>query len=359
MERILHIVPNKFWGGGQQYIFEMAKYMAEQKNMRLYFVGRPIQVFLDRFGGLGNYHSIKLRSIFSIGSILKLRQYIKENNIEVVHVHKFKDAMLAAIAIAGMKGVKLIYTVHLVEKGHFKVKDAWVYKRIDSLIFVSERVKEEYFKGHEDFTDKLKWCIIHNSTSNIKHEISDIDYRKKYSITSDKFILGYVGRVVAGKGLEIVIEALTQLPDDIILLIAGNMQGDFASKLMSAINEKCLQNRVIPVGFVLNVGEFCKQTDCGVLVSTTPESFLLTALEFQVNATPVITTNNGGQVAMVKNMGNGILVDPYNVHALKNAIELLWSNPDLKHSMGENALKSSEQFSYDKFIEKILNTYSC
>jgi glycosyltransferase involved in cell wall biosynthesis len=59
-----------------------------------------------------------------------------------------------------------------------------------------------------------------------------------------------------------------------------------------------------------------------------------TAFEAGASGKAIIATRTGGMQAYVKDGETGILVPPYDVDAMRNAIRKLWENPDLAKQMG-------------------------
>jgi len=73
-----------------------------------------------------------------------------------------------------------------------------------------------------------------------------------------------------------------------------------------------------------------------------------TAFEAGASGKAVIATRTGGMQAYIKDGETGILVPPYDVNAMRNAIRKLWENPDLAKQMGLAGRKYLEtQYNYE------------
>ena len=74
---------------------------------------------------------------------------------------------------------------------------------------------------------------------------------------------------------------------------------------------------------------------------------------------PVIAGSNSAQVEVVAD--GGLLVDPYNVSDVAQAIRLLIDNQDVYTHYRERGIKRAQQFSWDNASQRLLqiltNTY--
>ena len=74
---------------------------------------------------------------------------------------------------------------------------------------------------------------------------------------------------------------------------------------------------------------------------------------------PIITSNSVGCKETVIDGYNGFLIQPKDVDALTEKLDLLISNKDLRTQMGANARKYAEEyFSIDTVIERHLSIYN-
>lgn len=68
----------------------------------------------------------------------------------------------------------------------------------------------------------------------------------------------------------------------------------------------------------------------------------------------VIATRNAGTEKLIQDGETGILVPPYDVHAMKDAIQRLWDNPELAIKMGTAARKHLvENYNPEKINHRI------
>jgi len=81
------------------------------------------------------------------------------------------------------------------------------------------------------------------------------------------------------------------------------------------------------------------------------EAFGIVLLEAFASGVPAIASNLPGVRSVIDNSVNGFLVEPSNTEDLKEKIEQILSNDELKDKMGEEGRKKAEK----KYNEKDIN----
>ncbi len=139
----------------------------------------------------------------------------------------------------------------------------------------------------------------------------------------------FIGRLSEEKGLKVLAEALSQLPDSQIDVYG---KGDLQSyvEATSSFNYK---------GFhAADELQAClRQAAYLVVPSTGVESFGLVAIEAFAAGTPVIASANGGLQEIVVHGKTGFLVESGNTDALARAIAFAEDHPDEMKVMGRAA----------------------
>ena len=98
--------------------------------------------------------------------------------------------------------------------------------------------------------------------------------------------------------------------------------------------------------------------DVFVLPSITAEAFGIVILEAMASGLPVVATNVGGIPEIIRESESGLLVPPGNELELRNAIEKLLLDDDLREWFGNNGRKAvEEKYSWDKVVGRIEKTY--
>ena len=181
---------------------------------------------------------------------------------------------------------------------------------------------------------------------NVKKDINVINYgftppERKNIIHSDvglsenKYYLIAVGRLVKRKGFEYLIESLKDLPTEIQLLIIGD--GPMEQELRNVAIQSGVSDRVSLLGYQTRerIWEYLQVSDCFVLPSL-HEGLGIVVQEAMCAGLPIVSSDNGGQVDLIHNGRNGVLVRPMDSQALSSAIKEIYSHPDTANEMGRN-----------------------
>jgi rhamnosyl/mannosyltransferase len=178
------------------------------------------------------------------------------------------------------------------------------------------------------------------------------DLRSRYG---DRLILS-VGRLVAYKGLDVLIRAMKYV--DATLLLVGS--GPLASPLDSLAQTMGLAGRVVMLQSVQDLGPLFAAVSVFVLPSVTrAESLGVVQLEAMAAGLPIINTNIDSGVPEVSRDGQtGLTVPPGDEHALARAITMLLDREDLRFRYGVAARnRVLSDFTADLMAERTMELY--
>ncbi len=137
-----------------------------------------------------------------------------------------------------------------------------------------------------------------------------------------------VCRLMVWKGVGGILEAMTLLPDDVQLLIAGD--GDMEQAWKQLAQDTGIAERVTFLGNVphAQIPTYVRAADVFVLNSRY-EGLSHTLLEVLHLDKPMIASNICGNPEVVEDEVNGLLVDPHDPAQLARSIERLLGDPEL------------------------------
>lgn len=175
---------------------------------------------------------------------------------------------------------------------------------------------------------------------------------------STSFRLLSVGRLTYYKGFNLLIEAMTYLPQDISLHIVGT--GILEASLRERTYKLGVENRVVFHGYIEDdlLSALYQTTDCFVLGSfERTESFGVVLLEAMWHEKPIIASNISGSGVrwLVQQAQCGILFEPQN--ATDCASKILWMKNHPKEAIMYG--KSGKSFLVNNLlIDRIANEIS-
>ncbi|MPZ76999.1 MAG: glycosyltransferase [Deltaproteobacteria bacterium] len=165
-----------------------------------------------------------------------------------------------------------------------------------------------------------------------------------------RFKIVTVGRLVAWKQIDHLIEALAQI-EDAGLVIVGD--GPERNRLESLACAKNLNDRVF------FAGQRSKEETLGLMVAcdlfvlnSTYEGFPHVVLEAMCAGLPVVATAVGGTPELVKDGENGILIAPNANGALSKTLMKLASSSEERQRLAMGAERTTQRFQGFAMIEK-------
>ncbi|MDD3125247.1 MAG: glycosyltransferase [Candidatus Kapabacteria bacterium] len=173
-------------------------------------------------------------------------------------------------------------------------------------------------------------------------------------LPKDKKYLLFFGFIRKYKGLDILIEALCTLPDDVHLIIAGEVYGKF-DEYAELINRYGLQERVHSyVRYIADgeVPDFFAAAEVCVLPyrSATQSGIIGIAFNFDL---PVIATDTGSLREMLETHSTGIIVKEAKPEQISEAVSNYISK-DLRVSLKKNIERYKSISSWKHFAEEAL-----
>lgn len=328
-EKILHIITvsfviNHFFG--KQFLYLRNKngntyhlgcsYSAEFISLSAECGYTPFQVEITR----------DISPIKDIIAVYKIYKYIKKNKIDVVVGHTLKGALLAMISSFLAKVPKRIYFRHgLVYETSSGFKRV-VLKNIDryigflatQVVCVSHSVKEISIKDRLNL--KNKNIVLGLGTSNgidtlikfnpDKKSIDDITkLKKKYNITNEDKVIGYVGRLVKDKGIDDLILAWNMVklkfPNAKLLLVGPIETRDSITPYTKKII--LTDPSIIFTDFIADASIYFLLMNIFIL-PTYREGFPTVSLEASSMRLPVIITKATGCVESIKENNTGLFI---------------------------------------------------
>ena len=178
--------------------------------------------------------------------------------------------------------------------------------------------------------------------------------REQLGLREDRRYLISIGRLVPRKGFDYLIKSLSLLDDDIELLIIGD--GTEKEALTSLAREMGLEERVHLLGEVTEEAKF-QYLDCAdmYVLSSLHEGLGIVLQEAMQVGLPIVATNHGGQVDLIKEGVNGLLVEPARVKELAEAVQRLFADKELYRRIAENNRKAVEDFRTEAIVERYLS----
>jgi len=235
----------------------------------------------------------------------------------------------------------------------------FVLSRFDCVLFVSRDLR----KNVEEvgvLTVLPRWGILYGAPSvRIPNKMDISEFKMRFGIKGSIFYilgLGLTALPAKAKGAKILIDALSQLPENVYLILTR--RGGFVKKLRAYAESRGVKERVIFTGDLKNPHVATVVADVYTHITYGEGGLSLALLEVMSIGKPIIASKVGGIPEAIRHPKEGILVDN-DVSQIANAIKSLISNPKLRRKMSvisKGAL--NKRFSWEKTADKLLHYFS-
>lgn len=336
---ILYLSNHLNVGGITSYILSLAKGL-KSRGCNVYVASSPGDC-LSRFIQEGiNYIPIPIKTKSEVDlkvlfSFFKLLKYIKEKNIDIIHVNTRVTQVLGCL-LHRATGKPYISTCH----GFFKPKfSRWLFPCWGERVIAISQQVSEHLRG--DFkVDAAKIRLIHSGIDLNRFPAHDsnakLAAKEKFGLLGSK-VVGIIARLSDVKGHTYLIEAMKKVLEKISnakLLIIG--EGKEKKTLVDLSKSLGIEKSILFLPSFNDTLQGLAAMDVFVMPSL-KEGLGLSLMEAMAYGLAVVGSNIGGIKTLIQNGENGLLVEPADSDALSRAISELLQDTLKAKALGEKA----------------------
>lgn len=357
---------------------EAAKKAQKYKNTRFQFIKCPGLIDLcDRMIYFLAKNILKKENLISYRYILTrlyvMRHYprclIKEDFDKVILItNSTLFFVLKNKKVAQKYKNKVIYYLHNEVRSLFKCEEQAA--SVNKLIGISEFVNTSFRKQVPSLRDDqcfvLKNCIDTKMFSE-RNENKIEQYKEKFHIMENDFVVVFAGRIIKEKGALETIEAIKLCKrENIKLMIVGSgfyssdVSDPYAEKLKEISEE--IKDRIIFTGYINYEDMPCmyRLANVAVLPSMWEEPAGMTMVEAAISGIPLITTASGGIPEYIPEKAAIILKrDEHLSENIAESIIMLMDHPKVRDQYSKEGKKLSGKYNLDNFyhnFSEIINS---
>jgi glycosyltransferase involved in cell wall biosynthesis len=232
----------------------------------------------------------------------------------------------------------------------------WIIKKYreckNNFIVISED-SEKYFNTVLP-RDIQNIKLLHNAIDVKKYNPPFLEIKKDSNIIR----LVNVGRFATYKNQQFLVKVVKIISDkgfNVELNFLGT--GPEINKVKNQVKEYQLERKVFFHGIVDNVNEHLWQADIYVHAAFY-EPFGLVLLEAMAAGLPVITLNGRGNVDIIEQNKNAIMINSFDEEEFANAVIDLWCNEDNYFNIAKYARQYSEGYDIKNYADKLIDYYN-
>jgi len=300
-------------------------------------------------------------SELKLSDIKRIIKEIKEFSPDVLHIHGLQtEGFIGAFCGKKAKVKKIVTTVHGIQQDD---QSTGKFKKILLKYFL-----EKYTLKKSDYT----YCVcneMHNREyiqKNSKKLVAPIfnfipdNFYNNVVVNKleDKIIISYVGRICYDKGMKELEECIKKdNNENVEYWIVGN--GEYLDEMKENLKEYVSSKKVVFFGSVKHekIKEILSQTHI-FFFPTHHENLSIALLEACAMKCACIVTKVGGNIDIITNEKNGLVVNSYEVTSMCDKINLLVNNKEMIKKYSERIFEKIQcTFSEKEFFRKLNDLY--
>lgn len=285
--------------------------------------------------------------------ILKLAAALRHNQYDVVHTHLFHADVvgrLAALWAGRPVIVKSLHNMGRWKSGYQLAIDRTLNRWTDKIICCSD-YQREVAAVQERFALNQAVTIAHGvHLRRFAPSVDRTTYREQLGLRPHSVLVGTVGRPIAEKGHQYLIEAMPEVlrahPDTEFLIVG---EGNLREALSQQAARVGVGDRLHFTGARSDVPELLSLMDVFVFPSVS-EGFGIAVLEAMASRLPVVVSDIRPLVDIVEHGVSGLLVPARNAPALAAALNQVIAEPELRQRLASGGRELVESRYTDRHM---------
>ena len=371
MLQVLHLYSDRKWTGPTEPVVNLCRELGSQFNVTLiHETNNRKPVLIARMAterGVAVAAPLHLRKhhglVRAVIDVRRLVSYIKNQEVQLVHVHRLGDHIVGGPA-SRATGTPVLRTLYS-EAPRLGLREKLMLTRFtDGLIVPNARAKANILNQINTLKARI-WVVPPGiDTARFDPErVSRESARRNFGIGPEEYVLGIVSRIRSERKVGAAVEAFgiaqKKLAHLRLLIIGGGKQRNIEKNILEPVNRFRMENLVRYLNRCEGDAyvEALAAMDAGIYLAPGSDKTCRTILEFMAMGKPLIVGNQGVLSGLVEDNKNGLIVGS-EPEKTARAIARLASNRLLSERMGQLSLaRIRERFSLSKQTEAIAKIY--
>lgn len=362
---ILYSCLSQSWGGMELFALTALKQLQNRGHDVELICYKDSRIHKEAISMVIQTHSFRFSSYFHPLQVRKLKRILKRGEYDLIHTQFSKDLFLI---IPAVKLARLNIPVFLTKQvGSYIVKKdfihKWIYKRLTCAFAISEVIRKNLLDTCPLDISKIR--LLHNGVDTVKFNphMSDREkIRNEYNIGADDLVMGMLARFSPGKGHEEFLEAARELCGKykhlkfMIVGEASRGEDEYADHIKKMANDY-IPGNVIFTGFRKDTPDILHAMDIFVFPSHS-EAFGIALIEAMAMERASVASRTDGILDIAIDGETSLLFEKGNAVDLKEKLETLIENRDLREKMGKAARERTiENFEIELLSQRVIDFY--
>lgn len=293
----------------------------------------------------------------------KVRRDLDAFAPNVVHIASPDRVARQAVKWARRRNLPVLSSVHTRFETYFRyynmsfaepLVEAWLrrlYRKCDALVAPSESFAQVLREQRMNYDIDIWSRGVDRDIFNPGRR--DLVWRQGLGIDDDTPVIGFLGRLVMEKGLDVFSDTIDTLkrrkvPHQVLVIGDGPARQWFESRIPDA--------KFVGLQTGADLGRAVASMDMFFNPSVT-EAFGNVTLESMASRMPVVAAKATGSQSLVEDNVSGRLITPGAIQKFADSLQLYCTDADLRARHGKAGEQRSLDFSWDAINQTVADTY--
>lgn len=295
-----------------------------------------------------------------------LRKKIKSEQYHTVIVHTSLAAFFTRLAVLGLK--KRPYIINMVHGYLFDDQTGWLKRQImlgaervtapvtDLVVTMNRwdhRTAEKYRLGKA--VCHVPGVGVDFAKLEEQRTIGRDTLRRKLGISEDAFVLIYPAEFSQRKSQQVLLRALTHLPENVVLVLPGS--GALLENCKETAHALGVAHKVRFPGYIDQMGSWYSMADAAVS-SSRSEGLPFNIMEAMHCGLPVVASAVKGHEDLIEHEKNGLLYPYGDETACAEQIQKVMLHPELVASISTQGKMQIQKYALTQVLPQVLTAYN-
>lgn len=353
--KVLQLIDSLDAGGAERVAVNIANALSLKEDFNSYLCAtRKEGLLKNSLDKNVDYLFLNKKSTFDVSAIKKLRQFVKNNKIDIIHAHSSSFFIATLVKLLTPK-IKIVWHDHYGHRAFVSINKSRILQlcsRLFSYILCVNNALEEWSQKNLK-TANIMYLPNFAVQDNVRPEtfLKGMDGKRILHLANLRLQKDHITLLQAFK------EVIKEFPGYTLHCVGKNFNDYYSKHIIECVDELDLSDCVFFYGSKKDVSNILKQSDVCVL-SSNSEGLPIALLEYGLAEKPTVVTNVGNCAQVVENAVTGIIVDKEEPRLLAEGLMHILKNEE-KARVYAQQLKSKVKSLYTQevYISKLTMIY--
>lgn len=342
--KVLHVEAGRhLYGGALQVVFLLQGLRARYPDDEHVLVCPPgAEVVEAARPYAARIHELPMGGDLDPGMLRRLRQLIRRERPDLVHLHSRRGSDLWGGVAARLEGVPAVLS-RRVDNPEPRWWARLKYRLYAHVVTISEGIRRVLL---EEGVTAAKVTCVHSAVDTVRYRPGCEDsnwFRREFGLEEGQPAIGMAAQFIPRKGHAVAVEALARVLEEqprARLLLFG--RGPLRPEIERQVLGLGLHGKVAFAGFRDDLHRILPCLDL-LVHPASMEGLGVTLLQAAACGLPIVAGRAGGIPEVVRHQENGLLVEPGDVAAVAEALLALLRDPEMRRSYGTSGRRLVEK----------------